>query len=256
MDFAGMALKIFTGNGLVMSFIVVAIIMWVSYTTSDKLTHGRIHGSAIAITIGLIVAYFAGLSTGGSRGLADIALFSGVGVMGGSQLLNYGIVSTAMGVRFEEIKKVGFAGVLSLFVGVLVAYAVGMVVALVFGYRDPVEVCTIASGTTGFLIGPVVGEALGGSSAAVTIGVASGVLKAVIVMIVTPYTAKWIGLDNPQTAMVFGGILGTTSGTVAGLAATDVRLVPYGAMTATFFSGLGVLMCPSVLYLATVALLG
>ena len=97
---------------------------------------------------------------------------------------------------------------------------------------------------------------MGGSSAAVTIGVASGVLKAVIVMLVTPYVAKRIGLDNPQSAMIFGGILGTTSGTVAGLAATDVKLVPYGAMTATFFSGLGVLLCPSVLFIITRAILG
>ncbi len=186
----------------------------------------------------------------------DVAFFSGIGVMGGKMLLNYGIVSTAMGVRFKEIRKVGVAGVVSLFVGVFTAYTVGSVVAYALGYRDPVEICTIASGTTGFLIGPVVGEALGASSAAVTIGVASGLLKAVIVMLVTPYIAKYIGLDNPQTAMVFGGVVGTTSGTVAGLAATDVKLVPYGAMTATFFSGLGVLLCPSVLFMITRAILG
>lgn len=249
------AVKIFTSYGLVMSFIVVGVIMFVSYKLSD-LTNNRIAGSAISITAGLVLAYIGGRVSGGSHGLADVALFSGIGVMGGKMLLNYGIVSTAMGVRFKEIKKVGFAGILSLFVGVFAAYLVGSLVAYVLGYRDPVEVCTIASGTTGFLIGPVVGEALGSSSAAVTIGVASGVLKAVIVMIVTPYIAKYIGLDNPQTAMVFGGILGTTSGTVAGLAATDVKLVPYGAMTATFFSGLGVLLCPSVLFLITRAILG
>ncbi len=249
------AVKIFTKYGLVMSFIVIAAIMAVSYKISE-LTNKRIAGSAIAITMGLVLAYIGGKVTGGSHGLVDVALFSGIGVMGGKMLLNYGIVATAMGVRFKEIKKVGIAGVLSLFVGVFAAYTIGAVVAYVLGYHDPVEVCTIASGTTGFLIGPVVGEALGASSAAVTIGVASGVLKAVIVMIVTPYIAKPIGLDNPQTAMVFGGILGTTSGTVAGLAATDVRLVPYGAMTATFFSGLGVLLCPSVLYLITKVILG
>lgn len=249
------AVKIFTKYGLVMSFIVVGAIMLVSYNIS-KLTKNRVHGSAISITIGLILAYIGGKVAGGTHGLADITLFSGIGVMGGKMLLNTGIVSTAMGVRFKEIRKVGIAGVLSLFVGVFTAYAVGAVVAVVLGYHDPIEVCTIASGTTGFLIGPVVGEALGASSVAVTIGVASGVLKAVIVMLVTPYIAKYIGLDNPQTAMVFGGILGTTSGTVAGLAATDVKLVPYGAMTATFFSGLGVLLCPSVLYLITNAILG
>ena len=40
------------------------------------------------------------------------------------------------------------------------------------------------------------------------------------------------------------------------LAATDKRLVPYGAMTATFFTGLGCLMGPSVLYLALLAVTG
>lgn len=49
--------------------------------------------------------------------------------------------------------------------------------------------------------------------------------------------------------VVFGGLLGTTSGVTAGLAATDAKLVPYGALTATFYTGLGCLICPSVFYL-------
>ena len=49
--------------------------------------------------------------------------------------------------------------------------------------------------------------------------------------------------------MVFGGLGGTTSGVVAGLAATNPKLVPYGALTATFYTGLGCLLCPSVFYL-------
>jgi hypothetical protein len=49
--------------------------------------------------------------------------------------------------------------------------------------------------------------------------------------------------------MVFGGLMGTTSGVTAGLAATDPKLVPYGALTATFYTGLGCLLCPSILFL-------
>jgi len=98
------AIKIFTNNGLVMAFIVIAVIMLFSYKISD-LTNKRIAGSAISITIGLVLAFIGGKVTGGSKGLVDIALFSGIGVMGGGMLLNYGIVSTAMGVRFKEIKK-------------------------------------------------------------------------------------------------------------------------------------------------------
>jgi hypothetical protein len=40
------------------------------------------------------------------------------------------------------------------------------------------------------------------------------------------------------------------------LAATDKRLVPYGAMTATFYTGLGCLLGPSVIYFAVRALIG
>jgi len=61
--------------------------------------------------------------------------------------------------------------------------------------------------------------------------------------------AKKIGLDNPHSAIVFGGLLGTSSGVTAGLAATDPKLVPYGALTAAFYTRLGYLLCPSVFYL-------
>jgi malonate transporter MadM subunit len=49
--------------------------------------------------------------------------------------------------------------------------------------------------------------------------------------------------------MIYGGLMGTTSGVAAGLAATDPKLVPYGALTATFYTGLACLLCPSVYYL-------
>jgi malonate transporter MadM subunit len=75
-------------------------------------------------------------------------------------------------------------------------------------------------------------------------------------MVATPMAARWIGLDNPRSAMVFGGLMGTTSGVTAGLAATDPKLVPYGALTSTFYTGVGCLMGPSVLYLAVHALMG
>ncbi|MBL7736127.1 MAG: hypothetical protein JNL51_11765 [Chitinophagaceae bacterium] len=62
-------------------------------------------------------------------------------------------------------------------------------------------------------------------------------------------------MNNPHSAMVFGGLIGISSGAAAGLAATDVKLVPYGAFTATFYTGLGCLLCPSVFYLVTAFLM-
>jgi malonate transporter MadM subunit len=73
-------------------------------------------------------------------------------------------------------------------------------------------------------------------------------VKAILVMTLTPFLAKSIGLDNPRAAMIFGGLMGTNSGVMAGLAATDPKLVPYGAMTATFYTGLGCLLGPSVVF--------
>ena len=68
-------------------------------------------------------------------------------------------------------------------------------------------------------------------------------------MIGTPFVAKSIGLDNPLSAMIYGGLMGTTSGVAGGLAATDPKLVPYGAMTATFYTGVGGLLAPSLLFM-------
>ena len=50
--------------------------------------------------------------------------------------------------------------------------------------------------------------------------------------------------------------MGTVSGVAGGLAATDPKLVPYGALTATFHTGIGCLVGPSLLYLALRAMVG
>jgi malonate transporter MadM subunit len=68
-------------------------------------------------------------------------------------------------------------------------------------------------------------------------------------MIGTPLVAARIGLNNPHSALIYGGLMGTTSGVAGGLAATDPKLVPYGAMTATFYTGVGCLLAPSLLFL-------
>jgi len=75
-------------------------------------------------------------------------------------------------------------------------------------------------------------------------------------MVATPLFAKFIGLDNPKSAVAYGGLMGTTSGVAGGLAATDARLVPYGAMSATFYTGLGCLLGPSVFYFIMLAVFG
>lgn len=236
-------------NSLLVAFTFVGITIWISYSLSKYLTKGRLHGSAIAITIGLILAYLSGISTGESQGLADIELLSGIAIMGGGMLRDFAIVATAFGVNIEDLKKAGGAGIASIFIGVILSFTVGAIVAVAFGYTDPVIITTIGAGAATYIIGPVTGAALGASSDIIALSIAAGLVKSILVMVSTPLVAGRIGLNNPTAAMIYGGLMGTTSGVSAGLAATDPKLVPYGAMTATFYTGVGCLLAPSVLYL-------
>ncbi len=243
-------------NGLVTAFAFVGITVWLSYFVSDKLTRGRIHGSAIAILVGLGLAYLGGVVTGGSQGLADIPVLAGVGIMGGAMLRDFAIVATAFGVSIDEIKKAGLGAVISLFAGLGVSFAIGAGVAFAFGYTDPVSMTTLGAGAATYIVGPVTGTALGASSEVVALSVAAGLVKSMLVMTGTPFVARFIGLNNPRSALVYGGLMGTTSGVAGGLAATDPKLVPYGAMTATFYTGLGCLLGPSVFFVIVRALFG
>ena len=241
--------KVFSRNGLIVAFAAVGLVTWFSYFLSDKLTNGRIHGSAIAIALGLVAAYWGGAVTGGNTGVADIGLLAGVGFLGGSMMRDFAIVATAFGVHISELKKAGIVGVISIIAGVVVSFIVGAVIAVIFGYTDAVSITTIGAGAVTYIVGPVTGTAIGASSEVIALSVAAGLVKSILVMIGTPMVAGLIGLNNPQSAMVYGGLMGTTSGVAGGLAATDPRLVPYGAMTATFYTGVGCLMGPSILFL-------
>lgn len=243
-------------NGLVTAFAIVGLVMLVSMQISKHLTMGRVHGSAIAIVIGLVLAYWGGLSTGGHKGLADLSLFGGIGLMGGAMLRDFAIVATAFEVQATEARKAGMVGVIALLLGTVLPFVVGASVAWSMGYSDAVSMTTIGAGAVTYIVGPVTGAAIGASSDVMALSIATGLVKAIMVMIGTPIAAKFLGLKTPRSAMVFGGLAGTVSGVSAGLAATDRKLVPYGALVATFHTGLGCLMGPSILYFAVKALVG
>ena len=230
-------------NSLIFSFLVVGIIIGCSFWVAKKITNDRIPGSAIAITAGLILAYF-----GGKKGIADIPLFTGMSFLGGAMMRDFSIVATAMGAELKEIKRAGVIGVFSLFFGVFLSFFMGGTIGYLMGYTDSVSFATIGAGACTFVVGPITGSALGASSDVIAISIAIGVIKSILVTVGTPLIAKKIGLDNPNTAMIYGGVIGTTSGVAAGLAAVNEKLVPYGALTATFYTGLGCLLCPSILF--------
>ena len=161
---------------------------------------------------------------------------------------DFTIVATAYGASFLLVKKSGWLGFISLVFGISLFFVLGVIIAFAWGYRDAVSLCTIGAGACTYIIGPVTGAAIGASSEVIALSIGTGLVKTIAVTIFTPLLAKKIGLNNPQAAMAFGGLMGTSSGVAAGLAATDPELVPYGAVTATFYTGLGCLVCPSVFY--------
>ena len=241
--------RVLETNGLITAFMFVGGLVWVSYWVSGKLTQGKVHGSAIAIALGLVLAWYGGVATGGSRGLSDFPLLAGVGLMGGAMFRDFAIVATAFGADIRALKSAGVIGAFSIVIGVALSFVIGVIVALAFGYTDAIELTTIGAGAATYIVGPVTGTALGAGSDVIALSVAAGLTKSVLVMIGTPFVAGRIGLNNPHSALIYGGLMGTTSGVAGGLAATDPKLVPYGAMTATFYTGMGCLLAPSLLYL-------
>ena len=249
-------IKTITGYGLISGFAIVGITMWVAYWISNTFTKGRLHGSAIAILLGLLLSYVGGAVTGGSKGVVDIPLLAGIGLLGGAMLRDFAIVATAFEVQATEARKAGMIGVIALLLGTILPFIVGASMAWAFGYRDAISMTTIGAGAVTYIVGPVTGAAIGATSDVMALSIATGLIKAILVMVGTPVAARWMGLDNPRSAMVFGGLAGTVSGVTAGLAATDRRLVPYGALTATFHTGLGCLLGPSLLYFIVRGLVG
>ena len=254
--------KMAAGYGLVGAFILVAVTTFIGYKLAEVIGQKRM-GSAFAILLALIIAYIggtiankqmdAGIITSASKGITDVvyAVGSGdemkkYGILGGGMMRDFAIISTAWGVDPKNLVKAGLAGVLSLLIGTVLSFIIGVLVGLAFGYTDPAELATIGGGVETFVIGPVTGAAFNVKSEVVALSIAAGVVKSVGAMIIAPLIAKKVKLDSPSAAMIFGGLIGSTSGTAGALAAVDEKLVPYGAMVATFYTGIGCLLTPTV----------
>ena len=124
-----MLTHLFVEEGLVAAFAMVGAVMWLSYVLSKRLTFGRVHGSAIAIVIGLALAYVGGRLTHGHKGLADLPVFAGIGLMGGGMLRDFAIVATAFEVDVGQAKKAGLLGVVALTLGTVIPFVFGSLVA-------------------------------------------------------------------------------------------------------------------------------
>jgi malonate transporter MadM subunit len=238
-------------EGIVTAFATVGVIMYLSSLAAKYLTGGRIHGSAIAIVTGIVLAYIGGRVSHGHGGIADLPMFGGFALMGGGLFRDFSVTATAFNIDIARAKRAGWIGFTALVLGTILPFLVGVVAARAYGYTDPVVVTTIAAGCVTYIVGGVTGGALGAPSGIVAVAVAIGVLKAILIMIATPIVAPYIGLDNSRTAMAYGGMMGSISGVTAGLGAVNPRLIPYGALVTTFHTGFGCLVCPSILFLLT-----
>lgn len=239
-------------NTLILSFLGIGGILFLARQLSAHATKKRVHASAFSIALGLAAAYLGGALKHGSCGIADLAAFSGIGVLGGSALRDFTVVAVSYGADLKEFGRHKTETAIALFVGVSLSYFSALVISLAFGYRDAKELAVIASGAVTFIVGPVTASALGVTSNVVAISIAAGVIKSVLIMLLTPLAVKKLKLDSPKAVMLYGAMLGSTSGVTAGLMAVDERLVPYGTLSTSFYMGVGCLICPTILYSLTV----
>ena len=242
-------------NSLIFSLLCVGALMLTAQFLSRKVTGGRIHPSAFSIVLGLAAAYVGGLLAHGSHGLADIAAFSSIGILGGSALRDFTAVAVSYGADIKEFWKYKGEMVGALLFGVALSYFSAIAIALLMGYRDGKELTVLAAGAVTFIVGPVTASALGVTSNVVAISIAIGVIKSIAIMLLTPVAVRRLGLASPRFVMLYGGMLGSTSGVAAGLMAVDDSLVPYGTLATSFYMGVGCLLCPTILYSLTCALI-
>ena len=161
--------KLIDKNGLVFAFLVVGIIMYVSFLISKHLFRKKIPGVALAVFAGLILALF-----GSKKGIADLPLFAGMALLGGSMLRDFSVVATAMGADLTKIKQAGWAGIVGLFSGVFFSFFVGVLLAYFLGYKDVESLTTIGAGACTYIVGPITGAAVGASSDVIELALPQG----------------------------------------------------------------------------------
>src|SRR2546426_103170 len=83
-------------------------------------------------------------------------------------------------------------GVVALLLGTLLPFIVGASVAWSMGYSDAVSMTTIGAGAVTYIVGPVTGAAIGASSDVMALSIATGLVKAIMVMVGTPIAAKFL----------------------------------------------------------------
>ena len=177
--------------------------------------------------------------------------------MGGAMLRDFCIVATAFEVQVDEAQQGRMARRRRAVAGHRAALHRRRRRRLAFGYTDAVSMTTIGAGAVTYIVGPVTGAAIGASSDVMALSIATGVVKAIMVMVGTPFAGRVPGAEQRRARRWSSAAWPARSAASApGWRPPTASLVPYGALVATFHTGLGCLMGPSVLFLAVKALIG
>ena len=119
--------KMAASYGLVGSFILVTVVMLAGYSLANLL-HQKRMGAAFSILLALVVAWVGGLISHGQQaaygaelitsvthGITDVkfitqsgsalAVFGGIGILGGGMMRDYTIISTAWGSRGRTLSR-------------------------------------------------------------------------------------------------------------------------------------------------------
>ena len=104
---------------------------------------------------------------------------------------------------------------MSLALGTILPFLVGGGWPWLPGYTDAVSITTIGAGRSPVIVGPVTGAALGADSTVMALAIATGVFKAVLIMIGTTAGRPLRRPRNPRSAMAYGGLMGTVVGSPA-----------------------------------------
>ena len=193
-------IKVVDKNGLIVAFLLVGLLTWLTDIFSKKVLRSKIPGSALAIFLALVFGYLGGVFGKGENGLSDLGLFKGLATLGGGMFRDFAIVATAVGASFVLIRKSGLLGLISLVLGISVFFLAGVGIAWAWGYRDAVSLCTIGAGACTYIVGPVTGGAIGASSEVIALSIGTGVVKTIAVTILTPILAPKIGLSAESWA--------------------------------------------------------
>jgi Malonate/sodium symporter MadM subunit. len=134
-------LELIEKNGLIFGFVVIGFVFIIGDFLSKNLFRSKVPGSAVSIFLGLVLGYLGGLWSDGEKGISDLSLFAGVGILGGSMFRDFTIVATALGANLELIRKAGWLGLVSLLMGIVFVFFPGGWTCLCRGVFGMLPVC-------------------------------------------------------------------------------------------------------------------